>query len=68
MAVNLSAGDDGRILRSCDGGAQFRLWTLNLPANTGLNALFVVDPNYVYTGGNAGFITKASSQIMAAPS
>lgn len=58
----------GRVLRSTDGGAQFRLWSLNLPTNTGLNALFIVDPNYVYTGGNAGFLTAASSQIVAPPS
>jgi photosystem II stability/assembly factor-like uncharacterized protein len=67
MTVNLSADDNGRVLRSTDGGAQFTLWDLNLPANTGLNALFIVDPNYVYTGGDEGFLTKASSQISAAP-
>lgn len=67
IALNL-ADDTGRVLRSTDGGAQFRLWSLNLPVNTGLNALFVVDPNYVYTGGDTGFVTKASSQMTAQPS
>lgn len=66
-AVATISGGRGYALRSTDGGAQFRLWSLNMPVNTGLSALFVVDPNYVYVGGAAGFITKASSQIIAAP-
>lgn len=59
-------------MRSTDGGAQFQLWSLNIPTNAGLNALFVVDHNYVYIGGepqgSTAFITKASSQIQAIPS
>jgi len=66
IALNLT-DDTGRVLRSTDGGAQFQLWSLNLPTNTGLNALFIVDPNYVYVAGDTGFITKASSQITAIP-
>jgi len=70
MAVDV-AGPIGKVVRSTDGGAQFKLWNLNTPTNAGLNALFVVDSNYVYIGGNAysgtAFITKASSQITAIP-
>ncbi|KKN38126.1 hypothetical protein LCGC14_0756480 [marine sediment metagenome] len=71
VALNI-AGPLGRVLRSTDGGAQFQLWSLNIPTNVGLNALFVVDPNYIYIGGepqgSSAFITKASSQIQAIPS
>jgi photosystem II stability/assembly factor-like uncharacterized protein len=69
--VNIASGA-GRVVRSTDGGAQFRLWSLNIPTNAGLNALFVVDPNYVYVGGDpqgsTAFATKATSQITALPS
>ena len=70
VALDVS-GPIGKVVRSTDGGAQFKLWSLNTPTNAGLNALFVVDPNYVFIGGNAydstAFITKASSQIVAIP-
>ena len=71
MAVNL-ADDSGRVVRSTDGGAQFLLWSLNMPTNDGLNALFVVNQNYVFVGGDpqggTAFVTKAESQIIAIPS
>jgi hypothetical protein len=69
--LNVASDDNGKVVRSTDGGAQFKLWNLNTPANSGLNALFVVDPNYAYIGGNVqgstAFVTKASSQIAAIP-
>lgn len=65
MAVNTASG--GRVLRSTDGGASFRLWSLNLPVNSGLNDLEAVDPNIVYVAGDAhsgmGFITKTKTTI-----
>ncbi len=63
MAVNL--GDNsGRVLRSVDGGANFKLWSLNMPSNTGLNCIFPVDANVVWTGGDAGFLTRTKSVVL----
>jgi photosystem II stability/assembly factor-like uncharacterized protein len=58
----------GKVLRSIDGGATFRLWSLNTPTNAGLNALFVVDPNIVFIGGDpqggTAFISKTATSII----
>jgi len=57
-----------RVLRSTDGGANFRLWNLNLPTNSGLLALFVVDANLVYVAGEphggTAFVTRTNPQII----
>jgi photosystem II stability/assembly factor-like uncharacterized protein len=57
-----------RVFRSVDGGASFRLWRLNLPTNSGLNALTVVDPNVVFVGGEpqggSAFISKTISNFV----
>jgi len=67
VIVDLEDGT-GRALRSTDGGANFRLWALNLPTNSGLEALFVGDANLVYVGGqpHAGtaFITRTNPQVI----
>ena len=65
--ANLSGGE-GRVLRSTDGGATFLLWSLNIPTNSGLNALDVIDLNYVYVAGDpqggTAFISKTDPQII----
>jgi photosystem II stability/assembly factor-like uncharacterized protein len=62
------AGSQSRVLRSIDGGAFFRLWSLGLPVNSGINDLFVVDQNIVYVAGDPqgsyGFISKTTSQLI----
>jgi len=32
----------GRVVRSTDGGASFQLWSLNMPVNSGINALLLI--------------------------
>jgi photosystem II stability/assembly factor-like uncharacterized protein len=58
----------GKVLRSIDGGATFRLWNLNVPTNAGLNALFIADPNIVFVGGEpqagTAFISKTISNVI----
>jgi len=58
----------GRVLRSTDGGATFLLWSLNIPPNSGLNDIDVIDLNYVFTAGDAhdgtAFVTKTDPQII----
>jgi photosystem II stability/assembly factor-like uncharacterized protein len=51
-------GDDGMgyLLRSEDGGVSWMRWDTS--TNTGLNDLWVCDPNMVYVCGNAAFIAK----------
>jgi photosystem II stability/assembly factor-like uncharacterized protein len=65
-AVNTASG--GRVVRSTDGGAAFRLWRLNIPTNSGLNILAVVDPNTVYVAGEPngglGFISRTNSTLL----
>lgn len=67
MAVTI-AGPEGRVLRSTDGGATFRLWSLNMPANSGINALAPIDPNVVFAGGEPhggiAFITRTKSTAL----
>ena len=62
------AGPAGRLLRSTDGGATFRLWALNIPDNDGLNALWACDQNFVFIGGEpvAGqaFIAKTVTDFV----
>ena len=62
------AGTTSRVLRSVDGGASFRLWKLATPTNAGLNALTVIDPNFVFVFGDpesgSGFISKTSSLLI----
>lgn len=62
------AGGASRVLRSTDGGASFLLWNLNLPTNSGLNALFLVDQNYAMVGGEAhsgqAFLSKTKTNVL----
>lgn len=64
-AVTTASGS--RVVRSCDGGALFGLWHLNMPDNSGINSIAVVDPNIVYAGGEPhsgyAFLTRTSSQV-----
>ncbi len=67
VAADIANGE-GRVVRSLDGGASFRLWDLNIPTNDGVNVVVAVDPNIVYVGGDAyggtAFITKTNSQLL----
>jgi photosystem II stability/assembly factor-like uncharacterized protein len=62
------AGPVGRVLRSTDGGATFRLWALNIPTNAGLNALYVCNPNYIFVAGEPqggwAFVSKTSTSFI----
>ena len=62
------ADSSSRVLRSTDGGANFRLWSLNLPTNSGLEAIFPCDPNLVYVGGQphggTAFISRTNPQVI----
>lgn len=64
-AVDTALPSVGRVLRSTDGGNEFKLWELNLPENSGLTSLSVINQNYVFVAGLAhegsGFITKTQS-------
>jgi len=68
VVANTASG--GRCLRSVDGGAAFRLWDLNIPANGGLDVLEVLDPNIVFVGGDNSvlysdaIITKTTTNII----
>jgi hypothetical protein len=66
--VIATTASGSRAFRSVDGGASFRLWTLNMPTNSGLNALAVVDPNIVFVGGEpqggSAFISKTVSNFV----
>jgi len=65
--VDTAAG--GKVLRSIDGGASFRLWSLNTPANSGLVRAEVVDENTVWIIGDAHggstFLTRTNSRLMS---
>jgi photosystem II stability/assembly factor-like uncharacterized protein len=67
MAVDL-ADSSSRVLRSTDGGATFRLWSLNLPTNSGVNTLFPVDANIIFAAGDpqggTAFITRTKSDVL----
>ena len=67
MAVTL-ADTSGRVLRSTDGGATFRIWNLNMPTNSGLSALAPIDANVAFVGGNAhggtAFISRTKSSVL----
>lgn len=66
-AIGDVSGGSSRVYRSVDGGASWLLYNLNMPTNSGLNALFVVDINYVMAGGDAhddqGFLTKTKTNV-----
>ena len=68
VIANTSGG--GKVLRSVDGGASFRLWSLAVPANGGLDALEVIDANVVVVGGdnsslyNDAVITRTTTNII----
>jgi len=66
LAVSTASG--GRVLRSIDGGASFRLWDLNMPTNSGIDSLFMVDVNTVWAIGQAHsgstFITRTNTRII----
>lgn len=67
--VIATTASGSRAFRSIDGGASFRLWSLNMPINSGLNALAVVDPNVVFVGGEpqggSAFISKTVSNFVS---
>lgn len=66
--VAITTASGGLVLRSIDGGATFKLWSLNMPTNSGLNALAVVDPNIVFAVGEPhggyAFVTRTISQAI----
>lgn len=68
-AVVTIADGSSRVLRSTDGGASWRLWSLDLPTNSGLNALVVIDPNFVYVGGEphggTAFVSRTLSRVVS---
>jgi photosystem II stability/assembly factor-like uncharacterized protein len=59
----------GKVLRSIDGGASFRLWKLNTPSNSGLARLECVDDNTVWVIGAAHtgstFLTRTNSRAIS---
>lgn len=61
------ADSTSRVLKSTDGGATFRLWSLNMPTNSGINALCIIDQNVMYAGGepqgSMAFITKTKTNL-----
>ena len=67
------ADGSSRAWRSTDGGATFRLWSHAMPTNSGLNALAIIDQNYVFVGGDAhpaggtAFISKTKTDFMSLP-
>lgn len=69
-AIGDQASGTGVCVYSTDGGASFRLWSLDMPANSGLNALVVVDPNLLFVGGNAhpgggvAFVSRTMSNLI----
>jgi photosystem II stability/assembly factor-like uncharacterized protein len=60
---------NSRIVRSTDGGASFRIWSLaqNITPNNGLYALAMIDQNRVMTGGapyaGTAFLTRTNTNI-----
>lgn len=52
-AIGTLADGSSRCWMTTDGGAAWLLWSLNMPANSGINALVVLDENTVFVGGNA---------------
>jgi photosystem II stability/assembly factor-like uncharacterized protein len=66
--VIATTASGSRAFRSVDGGASFRLWTLNMPTNAGLNAISVVDQNVVFVAGEpqggSAFISKTVSNFV----
>lgn len=72
-AIAHLADGSSRAWRSTDGGASFRLWALAMPTNSGLNALAIIDHNYVFVGGDAhpaggtAFVSKTLTQLTTLP-
>jgi photosystem II stability/assembly factor-like uncharacterized protein len=66
MAV--TTADGGRVLRSTDGGSTFRIWSLNIPTNSGINTLAPIDPNICFAAGEpqggTAFITRTKSTVL----
>jgi photosystem II stability/assembly factor-like uncharacterized protein len=68
VAVDTASG--GRVLRSVDGGATFRLWDLSIPTNGDARVLTVIDPNIVFAGCTGSglydpvVLTRTTSQIV----
>lgn len=62
------AGSTSKVLRSVDGGASFRLWSLAVPTNAGLNAMAIIDPNIVWVGGEVqgtyAALTRTQSNLI----
>jgi photosystem II stability/assembly factor-like uncharacterized protein len=53
MVIGNLADGSGRCFLSVDGGATLRLWSLNMPTNSGLNALAITSALVTYVGGDA---------------
>jgi hypothetical protein len=66
--VAADTADGGRVVRSVDGGASFRLWKLNIPSNDGINVVVPVAANTLFVGGDpyggTAFISMTSSQVL----
>lgn len=62
--VAVETADGGRVVRSVDGGAGFYLWHLNMPSNTGINSLYLVDGNFVWAVGDDGFVTYTKTSVI----
>lgn len=68
--VGADTADGGRVVRSVDGGASFKLWDLDIPTNGGIQDLAVLDPNIVYVICDAEtmyetiVITRTTSDII----
>ena len=70
LVVTTASG--GKVLKSTDGGATFRVWSLATPANSGLNHVALVDQNFVYISGephnSMGFISLTTSNLIGVDS
>lgn len=69
FAICHLADGSSRCLLSVDGATNFRLWELNMPSNSGLNALVPINENLVFVGGDAhpvagnAFISRTQSNF-----
>jgi hypothetical protein len=68
--VGLDTASGGRVVRSIDGGSSFRLWSLGIPTNGGVNDIVALDPNLLYVAADAEsmyntiVITRTTSNVI----